>query len=199
MSNGLSVEPARAIEGEPNSASPPRIKGRSHRDKELDAQEQMRVLGLLRDTIALHDEALDDPEVMLIIAEGETDLMDALDCMIDADICDDALIQGLKAAKDTMAARLHRLEERKKSRRAIIEQALMLLQCASLERPGATISLAERSPSLVIEEEAAVPVQYFDLKPTLNKRRLKEALQTGDEIAGARLSTGSLTLTVRRR
>lgn len=94
---------------------------------------------------------------MLIIAEGETDLMDTLDCMIDADICDDALIQGLKAAKDTMAARLHRLEERKKSLRAIIEQALMLLQCGSLERPGATISLAERSPSLVVDEEAAVP------------------------------------------
>jgi len=98
-----------------------------------------------------------------------------------------------------MAARLHRFEERKKSRRAIIEQALMLLQCASLERPGATISLTERPPNLIVDEEAQVPAQFFDLKPVLNRRRAKEALQAGEQIAGAHLSAGSLTLTVRRR
>ena len=98
-----------------------------------------------------------------------------------------------------MAARLHRFEERKKSRRAIIEQALMLLQCSSLQRPAATLSLTERPPSLVVEEEAQVPAQFFDLKPVLNRVRAKEALEAGDTIAGVRLSSGSITVTVRRR
>ncbi|MCC6786764.1 MAG: siphovirus Gp157 family protein [Hyphomonadaceae bacterium] len=147
----------------------------------------------------LHHEALDDPEVMVVLAESETDLMQALDCMLDADICDDALIQGLKAAKDTMAARLHRIEERKKSRRAIIEQALLLLGCNTLQRPSATVSLVERPPSLVVEEEAQVPARFFDLKPVLNRRRAKDALEAGEDIAGARLSSGTITIAVRRR
>lgn len=162
-------------------------------------QEQIRVLSLLRETIELHHEATDDPDVMMVLADGETDLMQALDCLLEADICDDALIQGLKSAKDTMAARLHRFEERKKSRRAIIEQTMMLLECKSMQRPVATISLTERPPSLIVEEEAQVPAEYFDLRPTLNRPRVKEALEEGLQIAGVRLSAGSLTVTVRRR
>ncbi|MEQ1811467.1 MAG: siphovirus Gp157 family protein [Terricaulis sp.] len=142
---------------------------------------------------------MDDADIMVILAEGETNLMQALDCMVAADIYDDALIQGLKVAKDTMAARLHRFEERKKSRRVIIEQAMMLLQCNSLQRPTATLSLTERPPSLVVEEEAQVPAQFFDMKPILNRRRAKEALEAGEAVAGARLSSGSITVTVRRR
>lgn len=200
MSNHFDVEDPRNVYVAPinGDKSAPR-RGRSRRQHEPDAQEQIRVLGLLRETIELHHEALDDPDIMIILAEGETDLMQALDCMVDADICDDALIQGLKVAKDTMAARLHRFEERKKSRRVIIEQALMLLQCNSLQRPAATLSLTERPPSLVVEEEAQVPAQFFDMKPVLNRTRAKAALEAGEVIAGARLSSGSITVTVRRR
>lgn len=159
----------------------------------------MRILSLLRETIVLHDEALDDPDVMLIVAEGETTLFEALDIMVQADLDDDALLQGLKMAKDTMAARLHRLEERKKSRRVVMEQALLLLDCKTLERPAATLVLAERAPTLLVEEEASIPTRFFDLKPTLNRRRAKEALEAGEELPGARLSLASITLTVRRR
>lgn len=200
MSNEVELGPRPQADRPPVKAHTSGLKRqRNRRDPAIDGAEQIRVLSLLRETLVLHHEALDDPEVMLIIAEGETDLMQVLDCMIDADVCDDAFIQGLKSAKDTMSARLHRLEERKKSRRAIIEQTLMLLHCASLERPAATISLSERPPSLVIDEEALVPAQFFDLKPVLNRRRAKEALEAGEQLAGAHLSSGVITLTVRRR
>lgn len=199
MSNELNVEnPRQTLIAPVNGAQAPR-RVRPPRRHDLDAQEQIRVLGLLRETIELHHEALDDPDIMIILAEGETDLMQTLDCMIAADTNDDALIQGLKLAKDTMAARLHRFEERKKSRRVIIEQALMLLQCHSLQRPMATLSLTERPPSLIVEEEAQVPAEYFDLKPVLNRRRAKEALEAGAAVTGARLSSGSVTVTIRRR
>lgn len=199
MSDDLASEPAN-LTGVPADRRALEVKRyRSRHNDMLDAQEQMRILSLLLETIELHHEALDDPDIMVILVEGETDLMRAFDRMIDADTCDEALIQGLKAAKDTMAARLHRFEERKRSRRAIIEQALMLMRCQTLQRPGATVSLTERSPSLVVDEEAQVPAQYFDLKPVLNRRRTKEALESGEEIAGARLSAGSVTVTVRRR
>lgn len=159
----------------------------------------MRILGALRATLAVHHEELDDPDLMLLLADGQTNLLEAIDAMIEVDQHDDALITALKSVKDTMAVRLHRLQERKTSRRTILEQALLLLERKSLERPLATLSLADRPPSLVVEEEAQIPARFFDLKPSLNRRLAKEALEAGEEVPGARLSNGALTLTVRRR
>ncbi len=159
----------------------------------------MRILEALRASLAAHHEELDDPDLMLILADSETGLLEALDGMLEIDQHDDALIAALKNTKDTMAVRLHRLQERKASRRTILEQALMLLERKALERPLATISLSDRPPSLVVDEEAKVPARFFDLKPVLNKRLAKEALEAGEDVPGARLSNGSVTLTVRRR
>jgi hypothetical protein len=149
--------------------------------------------------LEVHHETLDDPDLMLVLAEGETDLLELLDRMLEADLNDDALIIGLKAQKDTLAVRLHRLQERRESRRSILEQALFLLERKSLERPVATLTLSNRPPALVVDEEAQIPARFFDLKPMLNKRLAKEALEAGEEVPGARLSNGCVTLTVRRR
>lgn len=146
-----------------------------------------------------HSEALEDADLMLVLAEGQTSFLETIDAMLEADLNDDALLHGLKASKDTLAVRLHRLEERRASRRSILEQALFLLERKSLERPTATIVLSERSPSLVVEEEAQIPARFFELRPVLNRRLTKEALEAGDSVPGARLSNGMLTLTVRRR
>jgi len=174
-------------------------KRRGPRDILRDADEQMRVLAAIRANLVVHHETLEDPELMLSLAEGETSLLEVMDLMLDADMDDDALIRALKLTKDTLAVRLHRMEERRQSRRAILEQALIMLDLRMLERPTATVSLADRPPSLVVEEEAQIPARFFDLKPSLNKRLLKEALTTGEDVAGAKLSNGSITLTVRRR
>lgn len=149
-------------------------------DLNVSLAEQMRILQDLRANLNLHHETLEDPELMLVLAEGETSLIEVLDFMLDADLSDDSLIRGLKISKDTLAARLHRLEERRQSRRTILEQALRLLELRSLERPTATISLSERPPSLVVEEEAQVPARFFDLKPTLNRRLVKEAMRPNE-------------------
>ena len=163
------------------------------------AEDEMRVLTALRANLEVHHETLEDPDLMLVLAEGETDLLELLDRMLEADLNDDALIIGLKAQKDTLAVRLHRLQERRESRRSILEQALFLLERKSLERPVATLTLSNRPPALVVDEEAQIPARFFDLKPMLNKRLAKEALEAGEEVPGARLSNGCVTLTVRRR
>jgi hypothetical protein len=142
---------------------------------------------------------LDDPDLMMCIAEGETSLLEVIDLMLEADMYDDGLIDGLKRQKDTMSVRLHRLQERRESRRAILEQALLLLEQKTLERPTGTLSLAKRPPSLVVEEEAQIPARFFDLRPVLNRSALKDALTAGEDIAGARLTQGVLSLTLRRR
>lgn len=163
------------------------------------AEEQMRVVGAIRASLQVHHETLDDPDLMMLIAEGETSLLEVIDLMLEADMYDDGLLDGLKLQKDTLAVRLHRLQERRDSRRAILEQALVLLDRKTLERPLGTLVLSKRTPSVVVEEENQIPARYFDMRPVLNRRVLKEALAAGEEVVGARLSTGLVTLTLRRR
>lgn len=169
------------------------------RDVGAAVQNELNVLQALKANLQVHHEELDDPEVMLCLADGETSLFELLDHLLEADLTDDALISALKLSKDTLAARLHRLEERKRSRRAILEQALLLLQQRRLERPTATIVLADRPPVLVVEEVAQIPTRFFDLKPVLNKTLAKQALEAGEEVPGAKLSSRSISLTVKRR
>jgi hypothetical protein len=175
------------------------IGGSAGRDARADAEEEVRALQALRAALAVHHEDLDDPGVMLALAEGETSLLETVDILLDADLTDEGLVSGLKTSKDSLALRLSRFEERRKSRRAIIEQALQLVNCKTLERPVATITLSERSPTLVVEEQSKIPARFFDMRPVLNKRMAKDALDAGEDVPGARLSNGTITLTVRRR
>lgn len=175
-----------------NSQSPPR-------DPKAAFENELVVLQALKSNLQVHHEELDDPDIVLCLADGETSLFELLDTLLEADLSDDGLIAALKLSKDTLAARLHRIEERRRSRRSILEQALLLLERKSLERPTGTLVLAERPPVLVVEEEAQIPARFFDLKPVLNKRLAKQALEAGEEVAGAKLSTQVLSLTIRRR
>lgn len=75
----------------------------------------MRVLEALHANVTVHNEELDDPELMLILAEGETNLIELIDRMLELDLDDEALIASLKLTKDTVAVRLHRLQERRRS------------------------------------------------------------------------------------
>jgi hypothetical protein len=191
-----------AAKAELHLSSPSRQRPRARADHgklSQSAEEQMRILMAIRANLEVHHETLEDPDLMLLLAEGETSLLETLDFMLEADLFDEGLLHGLKAQKDTLAVRLHRIEERRQSRRAILEQALLLMQRKSLERPIATLSLSDRPPTLIVEEEAQIPSRFFDLKPMLNRRLTKEALTSGEEVPGARLSNGSISLTVRRR
>ena len=185
--------------GDEKPARVNRPKGRGRHTLNHSAEEQMRVLTAIRASVTIHHETLDDPDLMMCLAEGETSLLEVIDLMLEADMYDDGLIDGLKRQKDTMAVRLHRLQERRESRRAILEQALLLLEQNTLERPTGTLSLAKRAPGLVVEEEAQIPARFFDLRPVLNRGALKDALASGEDIAGARLTQGVLSLTLRRR
>ncbi|MGE0829934.1 MAG: siphovirus Gp157 family protein [Hyphomonadaceae bacterium] len=191
------------VRKEAPKANPNQLSGRRkrapHAVVRFDAIVELRALETLKASLAVHHEILDDPQLILDMAEGSTSIFEAMDRLVGADAADDALIVGLKHAKDTISVRLHRLEERRQSRRTILEQAMMLLECKTLERPLATLTLSDRPATLTIEEEAQIPARFFQLKPILDRRLVREALEAGEEVAGARLSNGTVSLTLRRR
>lgn len=142
-----------------------------------------------------------DEEELLLIAESETNLLEAIDNLVRWDLIDAGLISGLKETIAAIQARKARFEVRKIARRALIEQAMTILQQKTLRRPAATLTLADRAPAVVIDNEEEIPAQFFDEKTelVLAKDRIREALEANQEVPGAHMSNGSVTLTVRTR
>lgn len=159
--------------------------------RELEVAEALKV-----DLAAMVQE---DPDLLLDTIEGETGLMEVLDALLEADLVDAGHVDGLKGAQQRLSDRRRRAEARIEMRRALIERALLLLEVKSLRRPTATVSLSERAPSLIVDDESAVPARFFVPKPALDRKALAEALAAGDgDIIGARLSNGAVSLTIRR-
>jgi hypothetical protein len=104
----------------------------------------------LADALAL------DGDLLLDTIEGETGVLETLDAILLAELADAASIEALDSAIGTLKARQQRIEVRQATRRALIEQAMMLLERKKLERPGATITMAERAPSVRVEDESAI-------------------------------------------
>lgn len=162
-----------------------------------------------------------DPDLVLDLAESETNALEVVDALVLADGLDVELIKGAKEAKAIIDQRMQRFEARSERRRAILERFMLILEQKKLERPGATISLAERKPKVEIADESAIPSQFYRVPdPVLDKKALNEHVagllaKQDAEIAaakaegrdaemyplpdGVRLTNGSVGLTIRRR
>jgi hypothetical protein len=140
-----------------------------------------------------------DAPLLADLAEGQTNLFEAVDVLLREDLNDRILLEGLKFTLAELEARRDRIELRTQHRRALLEQALMILERRTLERPAATITLAARPSALVVSDESLIPASFFKTKPVLDRKALKEALERGATPPGAHLSNGAMTLTIRRR
>ncbi len=160
---------------------------------------EMRAFAVLKDSLASRSDLLEDKQLINDLAEGATSLFEAIDRLLADDLDDDCLISGIETALAAVQARQSRFVRRREARRAILEQALMLLETRKLERPLATLSLVHRPSALLIDSEADLPARFYLTKPVLDRRGLKAALEAGETVEGACLSNGVQSLTIRRR
>ncbi len=116
------------------------------------------------------------------MVEGETDLFEIIDRLLERITLNNALAEGVQRHLDDAKGRKERFEARVATDRALIEQALVIAGIeASIQRPIATLGLSKRGPKLVIDEEADIPADYWKPgDPVLDKRALKEALERRD-------------------
>ncbi|NDC57956.1 MAG: hypothetical protein EBZ50_03815 [Alphaproteobacteria bacterium] len=164
---------------------------------EYQANAELRAAEMLKASLA--DALALDPDLLLDTLEGETGILEIVDELLLAELADAAHVEALKDAKATLDARKQRFEARQATRRALIEQAMMLLERKKLERPTATLSLSERAPSVKVEDESAIPSKFFTTKPVLDLAAVKDAVKAGEDVPGAVLTNGSVSLTIRRR
>lgn len=154
----------------------------------------------LTDAIKIREAlAGEDPALVLDMIEGSSNLHEAICVVVEEIGEDEILLAGLKAQIAKLAERKARIDKSIEDRRAIILSAMDRADIPSIKSPSATISKRPTAPAVVIEDEAEIPTRFFvPADPKLDKVALKAALEAKEEIPGARLSNGGISLTVRR-
>lgn len=160
------------------------------------AEKELMAARALKESLAVLVQG--DPDLLLDSIEGETNLLECIDALIDEIDEAELLRAGIKARKQSLDERDGRLERRIKLYRGLIQQALEIAGRDKLERPSATPCLTKLPQKVIITEEPDIPVEFWKSEPALDRRALGEALKAGRLVPGATLSNGGIGLTIRR-
>ncbi len=151
----------------------------------------------------LRDEGNDDQESVEIAIESETSLLEAMAAALDEIDQNEALDIGLTAKLEAFTSRRTTIRKRNDFLRASLEQAMTLADLDTVRLPTATITLRKAKPAAVIDDESAIPSRFWAPQetpaPKLDKKSLLTALEAGEEITGAHLDNGTVSLSVRRK
>lgn len=158
---------------------------------------EMEAAKLLREQLAALGH--EDEDLAADAIEGETNLHEAI-CALSARIGEDeAQVKGIKAYAEDILTRRQRIEKRIEARRGLIALAMEVAGKKKIETPSGTISLKPVPPKVIVFDEVQIPTRFWKpADPTLDRKALKEALDAGEPIAGAELSNGSITISIRR-
>lgn len=139
-----------------------------------------------------------DETLALDMIEGETSLVECIDALLLANAHDGATVTGIAVVMADLDDRAARVQKRIDMRRALVEQALLTAEIKKLERPAATLSMANRPASVTVADEASIPAEFWIAgAPKLDRKALKAALTEGRPVPGASLTNAAPSLTVR--
>ncbi|WP_407382822.1 siphovirus Gp157 family protein [Ruminococcus sp.] len=105
------------------------------------------------------------------------------------------VIYQLMADADMYAAEMKRLEAKKKSAEKGVERMKSALSAymqatGSKKMSAGTFTLSFRkSESVLIKDEFAIPAEYLKTKTSVDKTAIKNAIKSGQMVAGAELQT----------
>jgi hypothetical protein len=151
----------------------------------------------LRETIA---KLTDDGETIRDTIEGETGLHEAVGKVMAFVRDDEILIAGIDRMVETLVARKKRLEDRVGFYRSAIEQAMVIGEIQTMELPDATVTVRRVAPKLEVVDESAIPAGFWRPQdPKLDRKAVTDALKAGQDVPGAALGNGGITLSIRRQ
>lgn len=147
-------------------------------DARRDLQKELAAAAALKHQLAEAFGEETDIDLVRDMVEGETELDAAIDHVLKQMALDVANIQGLEKFETTLAARRKRLGDRVETMRAMLLNAMDILEERSIDRPIARITLKSLAPKLLITDEAAIPTRFYKQPdPELSKRDLTDALK----------------------
>ncbi len=163
-------------------------------DRELHAFKYMK------EALQSEFEGLDD-ETLLDTLSGETNLLEAIDELVGSALLDEKMAQATKARLQEIKGRAKRLEDRAKKKRDIVREAFEKAELKGpLQLSNATVSLGNTPAKLVIADETQVPDEFLKVAdPTIDEKKLKDAMKDGKTFSFAYLSNGGKSLIVRAK
>jgi len=140
-----------------------------------------------------------DEETVADMVEGETNLHERLETVVDLLTHTEVMIEGLSVKIKEFEARKKRYETRRDYLRAAIEQAMLVGEIKTKEFADCTLTLARRAAGLVVTDESVIPPLYWKPSdPTLDRKQLLADLKAGTAVTGVTLGNGGVSLTVKR-
>lgn len=141
-----------------------------------------------------------DDEAKSDAIEGETDLLEAIRSGLVRLTEIDVLVDGAKTLQKTLKSRVERLETQAETIRTAIGVAMEVAEKRRLETDIGTVSLKRLSPALRVIEESDIPPQFWKPQdPKLDKKALIDALKAKQDVPGAELSNGGVTVQISQR
>ncbi len=144
---------------------------------EITVRDMQREIEAARDLMTTVRELVgeEDGDYVRDTFDGETTLDDAVRRTLAANIDDEVKVTGLVVKISELTERQERIERRIDIRLSLIERAMMVANWSKKEFDLATVSLAKSPDKIEIDEEAAIPAEYWKRgEPTLNKAALRE-------------------------
>lgn len=138
-----------------------------------------------------------DQEALLDTLDGESDLVELIAATYRQALADDAMVEGIKALQDKLAARRKRIEHRSEKLKAAVAHAMEASERAKITAPDFTLSLGRGPDKLIVTDDGLIPPDFWRIKREPDKAALKEALKGGATIPGAVLSNGGTVLRAR--
>jgi ABC-type transporter Mla subunit MlaD len=129
--------------------------------------------------------------------DGETDAGDLLDHLIWQAQSTQTLVDSLKEHEGALKARRDRLERRIDACKAAMLSIIASAGVKRVERPCATLTLRNGSPSVVVTDEDALPSQLCTFRKVPDKKAIKAQLDAGETVPGAEIKIGPDGLTMR--
>ena len=140
----------------------------------------------------------DDEEMTSHLIEGETDLLEVIDQVVEEIAWEEVHIEALNKMIEKVKNRRDRKKAKVERLKTSIAHAVDMAGLKKYQSPLALVSTKKVAPMPVITDEALIPSDYFKSQdPKLDKLALAKDLKDKKEIPGAKLSNGGRTIQLR--
>lgn len=111
----------------------------------------------------------------------------------------EADVEAMKSAEQRIAQRRKAIENRVRQMKDYLQRNMEESGITEISCPEFTVKLGKNPASVEVYEESSLPEKYVVTKTTTqpDKKALKEAIQAGEDVPGARLITDKKRLIVR--
>ena len=139
-----------------------------------------------------------DEQTLNDTLEGATNFKEALAALIRSALEDECLASALRDRMTDMRTRLSRHEARAASKRQVVVENMEAADIRKLTEPDFTASTRVGPPSVIIDNEHELPIDYLlPQPPKPDKRAILDALTRGAMVPGATLAQPKISLSVR--